>query len=130
VSGRVVELVGVYHARGSLRGELAYAVGKLLGTAHCGLCDITHAVVRRKPAWDSMVAGLGVPVTLLHLDELPADVSEACRRSGTPVVLARLEDHGLRPVLDAGALDGLDGSVTGFERALRASGAAQGLTWG
>jgi len=65
VTGRAVELVGIYHANGSLRGELAYAVGKLLGTAHC---DITHSVVQRKPEWDSMVTRLGLPVVLLHLD--------------------------------------------------------------
>lgn len=119
--GLVVEVVGVYHANGSLRGELAYAVGKLLGTAHCALCDITHSVVRRKPAWDAMVTRLGVPVTLLHLDELPGEVAATCEQSGTPVVLARLDDGRLEPLLDAAALDGFDGSVAAFERAVRSA---------
>jgi len=66
-------LVGVYRAEGSLRGEIAYVVGKLLGTAHCALCDITHSPVRRKAAWDRMAAGLGVPFELVHLDERDAD---------------------------------------------------------
>ena len=46
-TGRVGELVGVYHADGGLLGELRYAYGKVRGTAHCSLCDITHATVWR-----------------------------------------------------------------------------------
>lgn len=130
MTARVVELVGVYHANGSLRGELAYAVGKLLGTAHCALCDITHSVVRRKPAWDAMVTRLGLPVVLLHLDELPADVATACELLGTPVVLGRVGEGVLVPLLEDGALEGLGSSVDAFERAVRSAAAAQALTLG
>ena len=38
----LVGLVAVYHADGGVRGELSYVLGRLLGTAHCALCDITH----------------------------------------------------------------------------------------
>ena len=44
----VTALTGVYQADGSLSGELRYVVGKLLGSAHCALCDITHGAVREK----------------------------------------------------------------------------------
>lgn len=43
-----VELVGVYDADGGLLGEAAYVVGRLCGTRHCALCDITHSAVRRR----------------------------------------------------------------------------------
>ena len=112
-------LVGVYDAEGSLRGELAYVWGRLRGTRHCGLCDVTHSPVRRKRAWDRMVADLGVPVELLHLDELPADVAAAVAEHGAPVVLART-DEGLAVLLDRAALDALDGSVDAFAAAVRA----------
>jgi len=130
VTGRAVGLVGIYHANGSLRGELAYAVGRLLGTAHCALCDITHSVVRRKPEWDAMVTRLGLPVVLLHLDELPADVATACELSGTPVVLARVDDGALVLLLDGEALEGLGSSVDAFEQAVRSAASAQALTLG
>ena len=55
------EIVGVYHADGGPIGEARYVIGKLLGTAHCALCDITHSPVRRKREWDRMVAELGLP---------------------------------------------------------------------
>ena len=114
----IVELVGIYHADGGLVGELRYVVGKVLGTAHCALCDITHSPVRRKKEWDSMVARLGVPVTLLHLNEMPRDVADVVATSGTPVLLARLSDGDLVALLDAAELDRIDGSVPRTEDAI------------
>lgn len=117
----VTELIGVYAADGGAIGELRYVVGKLLGGAHCSLCDVTHSPLRRKPDWDAMVARRGVPFLLLHRNELPADVAQVVGRTGTPVVLARTADGGLAAVLDPQALDRLDGSVPAFERALDAA---------
>lgn len=112
------EVVGVYHAEGSLLGELRYAYGRLRGTAHCALCDITHATVRRKPEWDALVARLDRPVRLVHLDEMDDEVTAAVAASGSPVVLVR-RGGTLVPALDPVALDAVGGSVTAFEAALR-----------
>lgn len=114
----VSELVGVYDADGSLLGELAYAWGKVRGTRHCGLCDITHSAVRRKRAWDEMVARLPAPVRVLHLDELDGDLRAVVGRTGAPVVLARHGDE-WRVALDAASLDAMGGSVDAFETAAR-----------
>ncbi|KRF37637.1 hypothetical protein [Nocardioides sp. Soil805] len=115
---RVIGLVGVYDADGGLLGEAAYVWGKLRGTRHCALCDITHGRVRRKPAWDRLVVALGRPVDLLHLDEMPADVAEAVAAYGAPVILARSAD-GLRPLVSADELDGMRGSVERLSDLLR-----------
>jgi len=119
----VTRLVGVYDANGGLLGEAAYVWGKVRGTRHCALCDITHGRVRRRPEWDRMVADLGVPVDLLHLNEMPADVRQAVAACGAPVVLARTGD-GLEPLLVGAELDELDGSVARFGDLLRARLAA------
>jgi hypothetical protein len=115
---QVGELVGVYHADGGPLGEVKYIIGKLMGTAHCALCDITHSPVRRKPQWDAMVTRLGLPVTLLHLNEQPRDVAAATATCGTPTLLARLADGTLLPVLGPADLERLDGSVDAFERSV------------
>jgi hypothetical protein len=128
--GEVVELVGVYHADGGLLGELRYVVGKLLHTTHCALCDVTHSPVRRKPAWDAMVARLGVPVALLHLNEMPPDVAAEVEAHGSPLLLARLADSKLAPLLDAAALDVLEGSVSGAEAAIGQALAGRSWTLG
>ncbi len=119
-------LVGVYHADGGPIGEARYVLGRILGTAHCGLCDITHSPVRRKPAWDRMVAHVGVQFDLLHLNEMPADVAAATATHGSPAVLARLRDGSLHLALDAAALDAARGSVEVFAAALRQALAANG----
>jgi len=122
----ISELIGVYHAGGGVVGEARYVIGHLLRLTHCALCDVTHSPVRRKPEWDRMVAGLGVPFVLLHLNELPPDVAEVVAREGSPLVLARLRDARLSQVLGAADLDVLGGSVDAFAAALRAALTARG----
>ena len=114
----VSRLIGVYHADGGPVGEVKYVIGKLLGTAHCALCDITHSPVRRKPAWDQMVDRLGIPFQLVHLNEMPADVAELTRATGTPVVLGQCSDGVLTPLLGPDQLELQGGSVQRFEAAL------------
>lgn len=115
---RITELLGIYHADGGVVGEAKYVIGKMLGTAHCALCDITHSPVRRKPAWDAMVARIGVPFTLLHLNELSEDVAGVVAEAGSPVVLQRTAD-GMSVLLGSETLETLGGSVDAFEHALR-----------
>ena len=116
---RIDELIGVYHADGGVVGEVRYVIGRFLGTAHCALCDITHSPVRRKRAWDAMVARLRVPFRLLHLNEMPPDVAGAVAAHGSPVVLARRGTGQLTCVLGPAELEGLGGSVEAFESAAR-----------
>lgn len=115
-----MELLGVYDADGGLRGEAAYVIGRLLGRRHCSLCDITHSPVRRRPEWDAMVARLGVPFRLAHLNELSEAEAEAVTEVGAPTVLLR-SDGRLRPLLDRAALEGAVGDVARFERLLVAA---------
>ena len=84
-------LWGVYHANGGLLGELAYVVGKLRGTAHCGLCDITHGSVRVKPEWKTLEATLDIPFKLVHLNEQPSGLAELTRGC-TPCVVGESEE--------------------------------------
>jgi hypothetical protein len=113
----VQELIGVYDADAGLLGEAAYVWGRLRGTRHCALCDITHSPLRRKPAWDAFVARLETRFVLLHLNELPDDVAAVVRETGAPVVLART-DHELVPVVTAAELEQTGGSVGLFEQTL------------
>jgi hypothetical protein len=63
-------LVGVYNADGSLRGELAYLLGRARGTAHCALCDITHGRLRRRRDFDEASGRLPMRIELRHRDEI------------------------------------------------------------
>lgn len=112
------ELIGVYDADGGPRGEAAYVVGKFLGRAHCSLCDITHSPWRRKPEWNRMVASVGLPVTLLHRNEVPDDLRPVVSAAGTPVVLHRPSSGEPYVLLGRDDLDRLDGSVASFHDAV------------
>jgi hypothetical protein len=114
----ISELVGVYDADGGLLGEAAYVWGRLRGTTHCGLCDITHSTVRRKRSWDRMAAGLPVPVRLLHLNELDDELRVSVSVAGAPVVLARVGSR-WRALVGAAELDEMAGSVAALETVLR-----------
>ncbi|PKH37465.1 hypothetical protein SAMN05192575_101446 [Nocardioides alpinus] len=114
----ITELVGVYDADGGLLGEAAYVWGKLRGTKHCGLCDITHSTVRRKGEWDRMAASLPVPVRLLHLNELDDELRASVAATGAPVVLGR-DGSGWRELVGAAELDAMGGSVGALEVVLR-----------
>ena len=114
-------LVGVYDADGGVLGETRYVIGHLLGLVGCSLCDITHSPVRRRPAWDALVAGLGVPFQLRHRNELTPELATAVTRAGVPVVLGVLADGSVHTLLDGAALDRLDGSVAAFGRGLAAA---------
>jgi hypothetical protein len=84
-------LVGVFDADGSIRGEVAYAVGKALGRRHCALCDITHgwSPVERR-SFRTCRAGLPVPFDLVHRDERTPAI-EAATQEGLPRILAETE---------------------------------------
>ncbi|MDP3209607.1 MAG: hypothetical protein Q8M65_10695 [Rhodoglobus sp.] len=114
----VTRFTGIYNADGGLLGEARYVIGHLLGTAECSLCDITHSPLRRKPEWDRMVAALGVPVTLLHRNELDAALQSAIDGHELPLVLAHDGDQ-TRVVLSAAQLTQLTGSVATIGDALK-----------
>lgn len=81
------QLIGLYNADGGLRGELSYLAGKVRGTSHCELCDITHSPVRRKRSWDALVAGLDLPFTLLHRNEVDEPLASELRGVALPTVV-------------------------------------------
>ena len=116
-----MRFLGVYDADGGLVGELRYVIGHLLGTAECALCDITHSPVRRKRAWDAMVAELDAPFDLRHRNELTEAETLALTPMGLPVVAAELADGVWVELLGRDALDACDGDVDTFARVLRAA---------
>lgn len=113
----VVEVVGVYDADHTLRGEVAYVVGKLLGRRHCALCDVTHSPVRRKREWDALVAASAVPVRAVHRDE--RDAALVAATPVLPVVVGRLDGGGWVTLLEPDALETAGGSVERFAVLLR-----------
>lgn len=110
-------IVGVYQADGSLAGELRYVVGKVLGSAHCALCDITHAGISEKPEFRACRSGFPVPLEMVHLDERDEGVA-AFTEGRTPCVIGLTKDGPIM-LLDAADLEACSSRVDVFERRLR-----------
>jgi hypothetical protein len=106
------EWVGVYHADGTLLGEIRYLIGKILGDGHCALCDITHGLVREKPEFQACRASLGIPFRTLHLNERDDDL-RAFTEGKTPCVVGRSDD-GWEFVLSSEDLEACSKDVNAF----------------
>jgi hypothetical protein len=120
-------LTGVYNARGTIAGELAYALGKLSGRAHCGLCDVTHGMrLRERAEWREQRAHLPIPFETVHLDERPPEVARAC--STPPCVLAHTDD-GIVPLLGPAEIDACAGSAEALLAAVARAADARGLSF-
>lgn len=83
----VRRLVGVYDARGTLWGEISYALQVVLRGKHCALCDITHGGLREKKEWKACRTQMAVPFDTVHLDEQDPELA-AATRGRTPCVVA------------------------------------------
>ena len=123
----IESLLGVYHADGSVIGELRYWIGARLGRAHCSLCDITHGTFTEKADWQRCRATLPVPFTTAHLDQRDAAVREHTGTE-TPTVIART-DRGLRTMLGPDDLERLGGDPQALVDALLAAAGRLDLTW-
>ena len=119
-------LVGVYNAKGSDGGELAYFIGARLGRAHCALCDITHGLVRERAPWKAFRLRVPVPFDTYHRDDQPAEV-RAAHGDRVPVVLAATAD-GFVVLVDSDELSACAGSVEQFSHAIDAAVSRAGLS--
>lgn len=124
---RIIRLVGVYDADGTVRGELAHWVGARLGRRHCSLCEITHRSVRERREWKTCQAGLPVPFDTFHRNDQPDAVRNAAGGQ-VPVVVAET-DTGHVLLLAAAELDACEGSIDLLVEAIEQSAVRLGLTW-
>lgn len=115
---RIVSYTAIYNADGGVVGEVRYVIGHIFGTAECALCDITHSPVRRKPEWDRMLVRLGLPMTVLHRNELDPGLLAAIGSTPLPAVFAHHSDGSVTVSLSAEQLNGMGGSVSEFEKAI------------
>ena len=116
---KIEKIYGIYHADGGIIGELSYAWGKITGTAHCSLCDITHSGISMKREWKDFTNKLDMDFELLHLNEQNSDLADFTKGK-TPCVVAR-ESGELRIIVDAVSLEGCNKSVNSFKKIIESS---------
>lgn len=117
----------MYHADGTLRGELAYWVGARLGRTHCSLCDITHGLFLEKDDWRSCRRALAVPFDTYHRNDQPSAVRELTN-GATPVVVAET-DAGMVLLLQRHEIDSCNGSGDRLVEVIEAAVTNAALSW-
>ena len=115
----IEKIYGIYHADGGIIGELSYVWGKITGTAHCSLCDITHSGISMKREWKDFTNKLDMDFELLHLNEQNSDLADFTKGK-TPCVVTR-ESGELRIIVDAVSLEGCNKSVSSFKKIIKSS---------
>jgi hypothetical protein len=115
----IERLVGVYDADGTVRGELAYLVGRARGTAHCSLCDITHGRIRRRKDFDVASQDLAVPLELRHRDEVD-ELVRAAAAGRYPCIVA-ISGDAARVLLDRDDLGACAGDPTDLVERINAA---------
>ncbi|MAH98510.1 MAG: hypothetical protein CMA12_04060 [Euryarchaeota archaeon] len=109
----MVKIFGVYNADGGILGELSYVWGKIRGTVHCALCDITHRGISKKKEWKELEGRLNMPIELLHINEQDATLGKFTEGI-TPCVVGDFEGK-LQLVMNAEDLEECGKSVSVFE---------------
>jgi hypothetical protein len=109
------KLIGIYNAKGSLIGELQYFWGKIRGTAHCALCDITHGKLKEKNEFKKCKEGLDLPFELLHLDELDIELEKFGNEA--PCIIGKNEG-GYELIITAKELESCKSDVANFSELL------------
>ena len=107
---------GVYHADGGIVGELRYVFGKLRGTAHCALCDITHSYVSEKKSMKECRSNSPVPFHLVHLNEQNEGL-QSITEGVTPCVVAETNE-GFQVILYPDELEDCEKKVESFQQTL------------
>jgi len=107
-SSQFTEFIGVYNAESTVLGEVSYWIGARLGLRHCSLCDITHGLFTRRADWKECESALPIPFSTYHINDAPADVTQAAN-GRYPIVLGR-NQLGIHLVLDADELQQCKGS--------------------
>ena len=110
-------LIGVYDTNGGLVGELAYLTGRLLGVAHCALCEITHDASGEKPVFQATRRSMGVPLEMTHRNQVSREVRTLVE-GRTPCVVGE-NDEGYEMLLGRAELETCRGDVLCLEAALR-----------
>jgi hypothetical protein len=123
----IVRLVGVYDADSTVRGELSYWIGARLGRRHCGLCDITHGSVRRRPEWKARATSLRAPFDTYHRNDQPDDVRAATGGRAPAVVAETRSGHVV--LLGPDEIDACGGSIESLVDAIGRAVDSHRVVW-
>jgi hypothetical protein len=113
------KIIAIYDADLTIAGELSYAIGKLTGTRHCALCDISHGLNPiGKGRWRSY-RKLHPAINWLHRNDISDQMRDALPCS-LPCVVLQCDSGTLIELMNSADLASCDGDLTTFDQRLNA----------
>ena len=107
-----MKVVGIYNAKGTLLGELSYAIKKLAGRADCALCDITHGWNPwGKPEWNTAYRHCKLDLEMLHIED---STPEQHRAAGDLPAILKATPQGWACVMNSTEIAEWKGNPTGL----------------
>ena len=113
-------LIGVYDADSGVVGELRYLVGKLTGSGHCALCDVTHGLnLRGKAEWRACTRAFPIELSTMHRNEQDPALAELTR-GALPCVVGERAGGTREVVVTREQLEACGSDVAALDTLLRA----------
>ena len=107
----------VYDGDSGLRAIALDVLKKAVGREDCALCEITNSPVGKRRAWAAYAKRLGVVVSELHRDELPAAWN--VERAALPCVLRQRGGDLPMVLLTRDDIIGCQGRIDALEERLQ-----------
>ncbi len=112
-----MEIIGIYNAYSGILGELKYTIGKIMGTTHCALCEITHGWhPLGKAEWRQEIKWWG-NLKNLHINDQPPEM-KAITQGQTPCIVLAKQKH-VEIIVTSQQLKACDGNVQAMLNLIR-----------
>lgn len=82
-------LIFIYNANSGLSSAVLDSAKKLFRLEACGLCTITHGLVKEKQAWKNCQAQFDLPIDYFHKDDYPRELKELVKDK-LPCIVAQI----------------------------------------
>ena len=73
-TGLNMKIICIYNASSTWIGELNYLYKKIFENKSCSLCDLSHGLTGIKKEWKEMESISDHQYSLLHINEVPANI--------------------------------------------------------
>ncbi|MBI4852953.1 MAG: hypothetical protein HY819_14275 [Acidobacteria bacterium] len=88
MSQAIERLIFIYNANSGLASAISDSAKKLFKLKACGLCTITHGLLKEKQEWKNCESELNLPIDYFHKDDYPNDLKEIVKDK-LPCILAK-----------------------------------------
>jgi hypothetical protein len=119
MSQLIEKLIFIYNADSGLPAAMLDSAKKLFRLEACGLCTITHGLLKEKKQWKDCQTQFNLPIDYFHKDDLPNNIKEIVGNN-LPSILAQISTKYI-VLLNHKEINSCKGNVANLEIKLKES---------